>query len=136
MPATTTQPKSSNPAVIETASVEALAPWKLPDMCAALLLVLFYRLGFKPKGAVLAVFLTTLYKLGFKQFSCKVANKWGGEFGQGRPRRYSAACEFQKVQTIYPICIHCQWAVLPGDSHTYCEDELRDNPIRRDCLVS
>ena len=59
----------------------------------------------------------------------RVANKWGGDSSQ--TERYKAAWTVVQRQTVAPLCQHCEWPLLPGDEHPYCEVQLLVANARR-----
>jgi hypothetical protein len=71
-----------------------------------------------------AIFLNTLYRVGFKKLAVHIADYWGNHTSSPLKNRDYAALELAMKQTVYPICPYCHWPVLSNRPHTLCEHEL------------
>lgn len=78
-----------------------------------------------------AAMLTRLCREGHVEEAIRIACSWTSHrldtSNSLHMARYDAARELIRTQTMFPLCPHCTWPLLPGEQHDYCEQQLRLN---------
>jgi len=76
-----------------------------------------------------ALILTILNRVD-PESAVRLANSWGTP--EVTPQQYDAGWRFIERQTVFPHCVVCRWAAIPGEAaHTSCEQEAYPRSEKR-----